>query len=83
MSRKSPAAGLPVSFEEAIAELKQLVSRMETGELPLDASVAAFQRGADLVKFCSGQLDRIENQVKVLEGEILVPFTVDSAEAEE
>ena len=83
MSRKSPAAGLPASFEEAIAELKQLVSRMETGELPLDASVAAFQRGADLVKFCSGQLDRIENQVKVLEGEILTPFTVDAAEAEE
>ncbi|MEA5097408.1 MAG: exodeoxyribonuclease VII small subunit [Burkholderiaceae bacterium] len=83
MSKKSSVAGLPASFEEAIAELKQLVSKMEAGDLPLDASLAAYQRGAELVKFCSGQLDQIENQVKVLEGEILMPFMANAAEAEE
>lgn len=77
MSRKSPAVVKPASYEEAIAELKQLVSRMESGELALDASLAAYQRGAALIKFCSAQLERVEGQVKVLESEMLSPFTED------
>lgn len=83
MPKKSPAdadtgvlppADLPASFEQAMAELEQLVEQMESGELPLEASVAAYQRGSALVKFCSGQLDKVEGQVKVLEGEMLKPF---------
>ena len=77
MSRKSPAVVKPASYEEAIAELKQLVSRMESGELALDASLAAYQRGTALVKYCSTQLEKVENQVKILEGEMLRPFTED------
>jgi exodeoxyribonuclease VII small subunit len=75
MTKKAPSTKLPASFEEAMAELKQLVARMEAGELPLDASVAAYQRGAELVKYCTMQLDQIEAQVKVLEGDMLKPFT--------
>ena len=69
----------PASFEEAMAELAQLVSQMEAGQLPLEASVAAYARGSELVKFCAGQLDKVEAQVKVLEGDMLKPF----AEGEE
>ena len=84
MSNKATSAGKPASFEEAMAELEQLVARMEAGELPLEASVAAYKRGSELVKFCAGQLDKVESQVKVLEGEMLKPFAPDSAaEAEE
>ncbi len=75
MTKKAPNTKQPTSFEEAMAELKQLVARMEAGELPLDASVAAYQRGAELVKYCALQLDQIEAQVKVLEGDMLKPFT--------
>ncbi|MBK4738262.1 exodeoxyribonuclease VII small subunit [Noviherbaspirillum pedocola] len=64
----------PASFEEAMSELEELVARMEAGELPLEASVAAYRRGSELVKFCAGQLDRIDSQVKVLEGDLLKPF---------
>jgi exodeoxyribonuclease VII small subunit len=64
----------PASFEEAMAELEELVARMEAGELPLEASVAAYRRGSELVKYCSGQLERIDSQVKVLEGDLLKPF---------
>ncbi|HYD80630.1 MAG TPA: exodeoxyribonuclease VII small subunit [Paucimonas sp.] len=67
----------PASFEEAMAELERLVEQMEAGELPLEASVAAYQRGSELVKYCAAQLDKVENQVKVLEGEMLKPFAVD------
>ena len=76
---KKPVPAEPASFEEAMAELEQLVARMEAGELPLEASVAAYKRGSELVKFCAGQLDKVEGQVKVLEGEMLKPFAADGA----
>ena len=56
---------------------------MEAGELPLDASVAAYQRGSELVKYCAAQLERVERQVKILEGEMLKPFDVDTGEDDE
>ena len=64
----------PESFEGAMAELAQLVSQMESGQLPLEASVAAYARGSELVKYCAAQLEKVESQVKVLEGEMLKPF---------
>ncbi|MYM21641.1 exodeoxyribonuclease VII small subunit [Duganella sp. FT135W] len=70
------AAIAPASFEEAMAELAQLVAQMEAGQLPLEASVAAYARGSELVKFCAAQLEKVESQVKVLEGEMLKPFVV-------
>lgn len=76
MSKKLlPITGAPASFEAAMAELAQLVTQMETGQLPLEASVAAYQRGAELVKYCAAQLDKVEVQVKVLEGDMLKPFS--------
>lgn len=65
-----------------MAELEQLVARMEAGELPLEASVAAFKRGSELVRFCSAQLDKVDNQVRILEGDMLKPFAVESAAVE-
>lgn len=58
-------------------ELELLVAQMEAGELPLEASVAAYKRGSELVKFCSSQLDKVDHQVKLLEGGMLKPFTPD------
>ena len=67
-----------------MAELEQLVARMEAGELPLEASVAAYKRGSELVKYCAAQLDKVDSQVKVLEGDMLKPFSTDTApEADE
>lgn len=70
----------PSSFEDAMTELEQLVAQMEAGELPLEASVAAYQRGSALVKYCAAQLDKVDNQVKLLEGEMLKPFTPDAVD---
>lgn len=64
-------------------ELEQLVAQMEAGELPLEASVAAYKRGSELVKFCATQLDRVDSQVKVLEGEMLKPFNADHGASED
>jgi exodeoxyribonuclease VII small subunit len=80
MPKKPVSAELPATFEEAMAELQQLVARMEAGDLALEASIASYKRGADLVKYCMEQLDKVDQQVKILEGDMLKPFTVDGDE---
>ncbi len=81
MPKKNPADQPVATFEEAMDELEQLVAKMESGELPLEASLAAYQRGSELVKYCAAQLERVEKQVKVLEGDMLKPL--DDADGEE
>ncbi|MFS2020287.1 exodeoxyribonuclease VII small subunit [Massilia sp. CT11-108] len=71
------ASAPPESFEQAMSELAQLVTQMESGQLPLEASVAAYARGSELVRYCAAQLEKVESQVKVLEGEMLKPFSAD------
>jgi exodeoxyribonuclease VII small subunit len=75
MSKKLPPSSQPISFEAAMVELSELVSQMEAGELPLEASVSAYQRGSELIKYCAGQLDKVEQQVKVLDAGLLKPFS--------
>jgi exodeoxyribonuclease VII small subunit len=53
-------------FEEALAELEAVVRRLEQGELPLEDSLAAFERGMALVKQLSTRLEAIERRVEVL-----------------
>ncbi len=77
MAKKSLTTDVPATFEEAMEELGRLVAQMEAGALPLEASVAAYQRGSELVKYCSAQLDRVDQQVKVLEAGMLKPFGAD------
>lgn len=74
MSKKLPTSSQPISFETAMAELSDLVSQMETGELPLEASVGAYQRGSELIKYCAEQLNKVEQQVKVLDAGLLKTF---------
>jgi exodeoxyribonuclease VII small subunit len=83
MAKKNTPESVSASFEEAMAELEQLVAKMEAGELPLEASVAAYKRGAELVKYCAAQLEQVERQVKVLEGDMLKPLADEVEEEEE
>ena len=66
---------LPATYEAALQELEGLVSRLESGQLPLDQLLAGYQRGAQLLKFCRDRLEAVENQIKVLEGSELKPWT--------
>lgn len=63
-----------LSFEQAMTELEQLVAKMENGELTLEQSLQAYERGALLVKNCQQSLAKVEAQVKVLEGDLLKSF---------
>jgi exodeoxyribonuclease VII small subunit len=72
-AQDAPAA-VPEDFEQALAELEQLVAAMEGGALSLEASLAAYERGATLARFCQERLSAAEQQVKLLEGDVLRVF---------
>ena len=54
------------SFEEALARLEALVRTLESGEKGLDDSLALFEEGVSLVRFCTERLDSAEQKVKIL-----------------
>lgn len=62
------------TFESALEELEKLVADLESGNLPLADSLAAYKRGAELLRFAQGELAVVEQQVKILEGDVLKPF---------
>ncbi len=55
-----------MSFEEALAALTALVERLESGDMPLEESVAAFERGVKLSRRCEALLDEAEQRLQVL-----------------
>lgn len=63
------------TFESALAELEEIVSDMEAGQLPLEKSLAAYKRGAELLKFCQSALQDAQQQVKILEDGVLKNFS--------
>jgi exodeoxyribonuclease VII small subunit len=71
MTKKTPATStenaLAPSYEAALQELEALIQRMEEGDLSLEASIQAFQRGTTLIKFCEAQLADAEEQIKLLD----------------
>lgn len=52
-----------MSFEEAMAELDTVVSRLERGDVPLEDSIALYERGAELKKRCEKKLREAEEKV--------------------
>lgn len=57
-----------LTFEKALEELEALVTRMEDGKLPLEESLAAYQRGAELIKYCESRLTDAQARIAILEG---------------
>ena len=53
-------------FEEAIADLQQVVEQLESGDLSLEDSLAAFEKGVGLVRYCNQKLSEVEQKVELL-----------------
>lgn len=75
----SQVADIPDRFEEAIAQLESIVSSMESGQLSLQESMTAYERGVALARACQAQLQQAEQQVKVLEQDLLRPMDAPAA----
>jgi len=61
-----PAQPQPEGFEAAIAELEQLVAKMEGGDQPLDQALASFERGVQLARTCQAALQEAQQRVQLL-----------------
>ena len=55
-----------MTFEKALARLEEIVRAMESGDAMLDKSLALFEEGVGLVKYCQTALDEAEQKVKLL-----------------
>jgi exodeoxyribonuclease VII small subunit len=60
------AAAQEPGFEEQLAELEALVDTLEQGDLTLEQSLAAFERGVLLTRACQKALDAAEQKVRIL-----------------
>lgn len=69
------AGALPASYEAGLQELEQLVTELESGQLPLDQLLGSYQRGATLLAFCRDRLKAVEDQIKVLDAGALKVWT--------
>jgi exodeoxyribonuclease VII small subunit len=63
MSKQEPSSQ---KFEAALQELAQLVEQLESGDLSLEDSLAAFEKGVGLVKYCNEKLREVEKKIEVL-----------------
>jgi exodeoxyribonuclease VII small subunit len=53
-------------FEAALSELESIVKRLEDGELTLESSLALYERGVELSRFCHSRLEQAERRIDIL-----------------
>ena len=63
MAKKGPA---DKRFESALEELESVVEQLESGDLSLEDSLAIFEKGVGLVKYCNEKLSEVEKKVEIL-----------------
>jgi exodeoxyribonuclease VII small subunit len=66
MSTRNPKEEPRLDFEAAMRDLEELVERLEQGDLPLEESLAAFERGVMLTRSCQTALKEAEQKVEIL-----------------
>src|ERR1700728_1648649 len=66
MATPKPAKQETPDFETAMRDLEELVERLEHGDLPLEESLAAFERGVMLTRACQSALKEAEQKVEIL-----------------
>ena len=54
------------NFEKALADLENIVQRLDENDLSLDDALSLFEEGIKLSRFCSQKLDAVENKVEIL-----------------
>ncbi len=65
-----------LSYEQALAELENIVATLETNKLSLEDAMVLFERGQALTKHCVELLDKAELRVKKISGDALVDMEI-------
>lgn len=60
------AGNTPESFEEAMERLEEIVSRMESGDLPLEEILTRYEEGTRLVRDCTARLSSAEKRIELI-----------------
>jgi exodeoxyribonuclease VII small subunit len=68
MSKAKTAGELPVSFEDSMKRLTEIVQSLERGELPLEKSLELFEEGVKLSRLAQERLDGAQKRVELLLG---------------
>lgn len=68
------------SFETALAELEQIVGRLEDGDLPLEDSLNLFEEGIKLSRECRTRLTNAERRIEILTKDAQGNFVAESIE---
>jgi len=69
MSAKKAKKDDPLDFEAAMARLEETVRRLETGDAPLEESLADFEKGVALVRSLHARLDSVQARIEELTGD--------------
>ncbi|MBD2864478.1 exodeoxyribonuclease VII small subunit [Paenibacillus oceani] len=56
----------PVSFEQAMDKLEQIVAKLESGDVPLEKAIELFQEGMSLSHLCGQKLEQVERKIETL-----------------
>ena len=73
-SKKTEKAVEELTYEEALAELEEIVSALEGERNQLDESIQLFERGQQLAAHCGALLEAAELKVKQVAGDEVIPF---------
>ncbi|MEM9102355.1 MAG: exodeoxyribonuclease VII small subunit [Pseudomonadota bacterium] len=72
-----------IDFEKALNQLESTVAEMEKGELTLEQSLQAFEKGVNLVNQCQTVLSETERKIEILTAEGLQPLQPQSFDAKD
>ncbi|MCU0592228.1 MAG: exodeoxyribonuclease VII small subunit [Desulfobacterales bacterium] len=75
------------TFEQSIKQLEQIVTELESGELPLELAIKKFEEGMELSRFCSQKLEETERKITLLMQDgagrpVEKPFPTDNTESD-
>ena len=63
-SKKNTDEEAELTFEQALANLEEIIHRMESGEAPLESLVTHYQSGLKMLKLCRERIDAAEMKIK-------------------
>lgn len=56
-----------MTIDEQLQKIRQISDELEQGGLPLEKALARYEEGIRLIRRCSGQIDRVEKSIEVIE----------------